>query len=74
MDDELQRLCDLLDITRKRIHEFEREMEELDLRRTESFSDYLEADKLFKEKGKTLEIMRGEVVDIRKSIDSLLGP
>lgn len=73
MDDELQRLSRLLNIARDKIHNLEREREELDRGRAEKFSEYLEMENLFKKNGEVLETAREEA-DIQKSIDSLLGP
>lgn len=74
MEDELRRLHELLEIAQEKIHKLEREREELDWERVERFSECLEADNLFREKGDALETTREEVADIRKNIDSLLGP
>lgn len=74
MDDDLQRLYELLEIAQKRVHELEREREELDWERTEKFIEYQEADNLFRKKGEVLEAKRDEITNIRKDINSLLGP
>lgn len=74
MSDELRRLHELLEIAQEKIHKLEREREELDWERAEKFGEYLKVDRLFREKGEALEAMREEVGDIRKNIDSLLGP
>ena len=74
MDDELQRLHEELKIEQDRMHELERERKELDWERVEKFSEYLEVENLFKEKGEVLEVTRARIANIRRNIDLLLGP
>ena len=74
MEDELRRLHEELKIEQERIHKLEREREELDWRKAEKFSEYLEVENLFREKGEVLEETRARIDSIRKDIDSLLGP
>ena len=74
MEDELQRLHEELKIEQDRLHKSEREDKELDLERTEKFSEYLEIEKLFKENREVLEVIRARIANIREDIDSLLGP